>query len=456
MKKYLETMALEKAVKRCQQAGIEGRFPAGPGLSCVVTAAGHARFVHRYPWQGKYQSLWLEGRYPRDISLAEARRQVEAQRAQLDERMDPREARKTGDKVNPTLAEYATRHFALLATPKDIKLGPEKSEWLRMMTHHTGALARTPIDSITFGQIKAAVEHRWIDGRPTPTAKTIIMRLKAVIRHRHVNTNADEERWWNPADFKALCDALGRREHFRDNRASLSWREMPAFMARLRQRQPLSARCLEWIILTGCRSNEATGARWQEIDWAERTWAIPPDRLKTEQRKGKRGKPFIVPLSLMMVQTLRRAMANRNDLKPTDLIFPSYHLNKPGRYKEQTILILARDIRPGAISEEDDRELSVHGFRSTLTAWGAGGPHRLRPPFALDLMDRCIGHNIGSKEGQQQAKLSAVIGSYAHDSGGDLYQIRRAVVMREWSAYLGGRAMPPMRGAQAMLALMAA
>jgi integrase len=446
--KYLDNIALTRRVERCQKHGVEGRFACGPGLSLVVTAAGRARFIHRYSWGGKYESLWLDGVYPRDVTLAEARVQVEAHRALLDQRINPKDDRRSGSLgADPTLAEYARHVFPLLATPKDIKLGPDNSEWLRTVTTHLGALADMPIDKIVLTQIKAAVAHRWVNHKPTPTAKTIVMRLRKVLRHRHGTTRPDDRYWNNPADFEVLCDLLGNRPHRRKSRPSLSWRELPAFVAELRQIELMSARCLEWAILTGSRSGEATGARWGEIDWRARTWVIPPERLKTEQNKDEDGKPFVVPLSLAMVQLLRRTADKRRDLAPSDLIFPSGFCERPKEYRGNALLFLAQDLRPG---------ITVHGFRASLTAWGAGTAHRDRDPFGLDLMDRALGHQIGSRHGQGGGGLSGALANYAHDAGGDLFLGRRQSVMREWSAYLGGRTHSPKRGPERVVLALAA
>ena len=45
--------------------------------------------------------------------------------------------------------------------------------------------------------------------------------------------------------------------------AALDWREMPAFMAQLRERDGMGARALEFAILTAARSGEVRGARWE-------------------------------------------------------------------------------------------------------------------------------------------------------------------------------------------------
>lgn len=52
----------------------------------------------------------------------------------------------------------------------------------------------------------------------------------------------------------------------------------PAFMAKLRTREGMGARTLEFAILTAARSGEVRGARWGEIDLDRAVWTIPAAR----------------------------------------------------------------------------------------------------------------------------------------------------------------------------------
>ena len=45
----------------------------------------------------------------------------------------------------------------------------------------------------------------------------------------------------------------------------------------------ISARCLEFTILTAARTQEAIGATWSEIDLDSATWTIPAARMKTKR-----------------------------------------------------------------------------------------------------------------------------------------------------------------------------
>ena len=64
----------------------------------------------------------------------------------------------------------------------------------------------------------------------------------------------------------------------------LPYRELPAFMRRLRERDGVEARALEFVILTAARAGEAVAADWSEIDWADGgTWIVPPERMKARR-----------------------------------------------------------------------------------------------------------------------------------------------------------------------------
>ena len=68
-------------------------------------------------------------------------------------------------------------------------------------------------------------------------------------------------------------------EHF----AALPYSELPAFMARLRAKEGVSARALEFLILTVARTGSTIGAKWEQIDEGDRLWTVPGPLLKGEK-----------------------------------------------------------------------------------------------------------------------------------------------------------------------------
>ena len=85
----------------------------------------------------------------------------------------------------------------------------------------------------------------------------------------------------NPASREVLQDHLPKAEV--NHHAAMPYAMVPEFMATLRSKDSLSARALEFTILTAVRTNEAIGARWSEIDLEAKVWTIPAARMKADR-----------------------------------------------------------------------------------------------------------------------------------------------------------------------------
>ena len=54
-------------------------------------------------------------------------------------------------------------------------------------------------------------------------------------------------------------------------------------MERLREKESLSAKALEFRIFTAVRTGETIGMVWSEIDFAAKVWTIPAERMKADR-----------------------------------------------------------------------------------------------------------------------------------------------------------------------------
>jgi len=129
----------------------------------------------------------------------------------------------------------------------------------------------------------------------------------------------------------------------------MPYRDIPGFMQELRARDGLSARALEFTILTAARTSEATGACWPEFDLSEKVWTVPADRMKS-------GRQHRVPLSDRSIGVLRVLPR----IVHTEFIFPGvrhHHSISNAAMHE-----LLKGMQPG---------LTVHGFRSSFRDWAA-------------------------------------------------------------------------------------
>jgi integrase len=99
----------------------------------------------------------------------------------------------------------------------------------------------------------------------------------------------------NPARWRGHLDNLLPTQskvqtvvHYR----ALPYSQLPNFMHELRKIEGMTARCLEFVVLTAARSNEALTAKWSEMDLQARTWTLPASKMKGGRLPSMRGKPL--------------------------------------------------------------------------------------------------------------------------------------------------------------------
>jgi integrase len=168
-----------------------------------------------------------------------------------------------------------------------------------------------PVEAVDTGLVMKAPEPIWTT-KPE-TASRVRGRIEAVLDwaktagYRHGENPA---RWrghlenllMNKASAaKAARRASGRKEHH----AALHYKEIGAFVAKLRAQEGVTARALEFLILTAARTGEVIGARWGEFDLTERIWTVPAERMKA-------GKEHRVPLSSAVLAILEKMRAMRD------------------------------------------------------------------------------------------------------------------------------------------------
>jgi integrase len=92
-------------------------------------------------------------------------------------------------------------------------------------------------------------------------------------------------------------------------------------------------------------------ARWEEIDWSQRVWAIPSER----QLKKKKPEPHHVPLSPTAMVILERLKVLAGD---SPWVLPGRNGHRP--ICDTTMLVALKSLRP---------KVTVHGFRATFRTW---------------------------------------------------------------------------------------
>jgi integrase len=182
----------------------------------------------------------------------------------------------------------------------------------------------------------------------------------------------------------------------------MPYQDIPAFMATLRANSSISARALEFLILTASRTGEVLGMRWEEVDLDGGVWTVPAERMKAH-------KIHRVPLPDRAIQILRE-MA---ELKVGEYVFPGERKDAEGKQRPLSQMALAMALR-----RLDDGKYTAHGFRSSFRDWCGDATD-----FPRELAEAALAHKVGN-----EVELA-----YRRSDALD----KRRGLMRAWDNYCG-------------------
>jgi integrase len=347
-------------------------------------------WVFRYELDGRRHDLGLG---PLDtLNLVEAREKARLLRQQLVDGIDPFEAKRQAKKerLAKLAAEARAMTFrqcaeACMKSHADgWKNAKHAAQWRSTLeTYAYPVLGDLAVDDIATAHIVRVLQPIWKE-KPE-TASRVRGRIEKVLGWATVRGFRSED---NPARWRGhLQELFAAKGKVRpvEHHAALSFTDVPAFMAALRSRNSLSARALEFTILTAVRTGETIGAMWGEIDFAAKTWTIPAARMKA-------GKAHKVPLSDRAAEILASLP------REGEHIFPLSNM---------AMLELLRGMRPGT---------TVHGFRSTFRDWAAE-----RTSYPNHVAEAALAHTIGDKVEKAYRR-------------GDLFEKRRRL-MADWATW---------------------
>lgn len=382
------TVRMVKALER------PGRYGDGGTLYLVVAPGGSKSWVQRLVMSGRRRDLGLGG-YPL-VTLAEAREQAFDNRRLARRGRDPLADRRRA--ATPTFEEASAR--ALEANRPRWRNAKTAANWTESMTKHAfPVFGSRRVDQIGREDVLSVLTPIWTS-KPE-LARKVRQRIRATLQwamaHGYVEKNVAGE-----AINGALPAMPAVAAHFR----ALPYGEVGHALTLIEaSRASLSARtCLRFLALTACRSGEARGATWDEVDIKSREWRIPAPRMKTAAEHR-------VPLSDAALAVLKSVRPLRNY---SGLVFPSPQ--RPGRPLSD--MTLTKVLRDTGLADR----ATVHGFRTSFRTWAS---EQTSVPHAVAEM--ALAHAVGS----------SVERSYSRS---DLFDKRREL-MDQWAQYvLGGGA----------------
>lgn len=367
------------------------------GLYLQITESGARSWLLRYEIGGRERMMGLGS--AADFTLKEARERARAARQLIADGIDPllTKRKRLADAKAAAAAALTFREAAqLYFNQHQTKWSSAKHRdtfMASLTTHAFPQIGHLDVAAITLADVLRCIEPHW-------TSKAVTMdrvrnRIEnvidwAVVRgHRPAGTNP--ARWRGHLDnaLPAPREVAPIEHH-----AALDYREVPAFLQSLPQRDDtIAAAALTFLILNASRANEVMGACWPEINFDDATWTVPASRMKTriEHR---------VPLSAAAVELLRSLPREAGN----DYCFIGATRGHALNYVRLKRLV----------KRSQPNNFVIHGFRSAFRVWSAE-----KTNYPREVCERALAHKVGSKTEQ------------AYDRG-DLFDKRRKL-MEAWS-----------------------
>jgi integrase len=374
-----------------------GKLGDGDGLYLHTAASGRKSWVFVFIRNGRRREMGLGpfGSGTGEVSLAAARGKADEIRAILGRGGDPftEMAERRGRAKRVTFGECAD---AFLES-KTVTFRNEKhrAQWAMTLGEaYCAKLRKMPVDAISTEDVLAVLEPVWLDKHET--ASRLRGRIERVLDYARVEGARDGE---NPARWKGhLEHRLPKPEQklARGHHAAMRYRDVPAFVRRIRTASGFGARALEFCILTAARSGEVLGATWAEVDFDAAVWTVPGLRMKA-------GRPHRVPLTDAALAVLRDAREKRL----SDFVFPGHRPRKP--LSNMTMGKVLKTLKVDAYT--------VHGFRSAFRDWAAE-----ETDFPREIAEAALAHVVGDATERAYRR-------------GDALEKRRAL-MKAWADYL--------------------
>lgn len=353
------------------------------------------------------------GSYP-EVSLAEARAKAHEMKAQIrngndpiQQKQDQLQALRIQRLRNRTFRECA--QIVIANKSRELKNQKHIAQWSTTLeTYIYPTLGDINIGTITKVDIAEVLRPIWIE--KNETAKRLRGRIETIFDYAKAMEYFEGD---NPAEWKGnLEPILGNLKQVSRPHPSLPYDQVSTFIQHLRQKDGISPKALEFAILTACRSGEIFGAIWQEIDFENKVWTIPKERMKAE-------KEHRVPLSEPAIELLKSI---QTDIEPQSYIFPAPRTGSMLSDMSLTALIKRmheqklKENSLGYIDPKQNRVITTHGFRSTFRDWSAD-----KTDYSREVCEHVLAHKL-----PDEVEAAYLRGAYLE---------KRKALMADWGEF---------------------
>jgi integrase len=347
-----------------------GYHADGDNLYLQVSSPSSKSWIFRFSFDGRRREMGI-GPYP-EITLEKARESAIELRRLVKAGVDPIEQRKAdqaakrAERNNAVTFAYCAKQY-IESHRHGWKNPKHAQQWTNTLEQYAyPVIGDTIIKDVDTALIMRILQPIWLT--KNETAGRLRGRLENILDWAAVQGFRAVE---NPARWKGHLDNLlaspgkvQKNNHFK----ALPYAEINPLMLALRANGSVSAKALEFLILTAARTGEIIGAKWDEIDFDNQLWIVPADRMKA-------GREHRIPLSSRAVEIIKEMQA----LKTNDAIFP-------GRSKGGFLSNAAMD---KLLQQTLGIDATVHGMRSTFRDWASE-----RTAYPHEVCEMALAHTI--------------------------------------------------------------
>lgn len=355
---------------------VEVRALTAPGLHWVddglyLQIKGGRSWAHRYMLDGKPRVSGLGS--ADTTTLAQARAARDEERVLIRRGVDPVAARRA-ERVEARVGQVKVITFHECADTyiktheAGWKSAVHRQQWRNTLkTYVDPIIGGVPIAEVDTALAMRVLEAIWF--KTPETASRVRGRCECILdwaKAREYRNGENPFRWRGHLDKLLPAKTKVRKVQ---HHAAMPYGDIPGFMEALREREGISVRALEFLILTACRTSEVLDAKWDEINFATKVWTVPPERMKA-------GKEHRVPLS----PAAMRVIGQMHAIRSADVIFPGRRGSLSNMSLLKTLERMGHD------------DLTAHGFRSSFRDWAGD-----RTPFPRDVVEAALAHEIENK-----------------------------------------------------------
>lgn len=378
-----------------------GRHADGGGLYLLVKKSGGRSWVYRFMRGGRSRDVGLgPASGSGAVSLSDARNAAARLRVQIADGDDPitdrrRQKAEEAKKFAESVTFRAAAESYIETNEHSWRNDKHRQQWRNTLaTYAYPIIGDVLVGDVSTAHVVKILSPIWKE-KPE-TASRLRGRIEAVLdaaKVQEFRSGENSARWRGHLEHLLPVRTRLKRGHHR----AMPFEKVPEFMARLRLRDSLAARALEFTILTAARTGETLGATAAEIDLEKRVWTVPAVRMKA-------GREHRVPLPprVLALATELRAGAGM------------YVFSRPngGPLSQMAMTMLLRRMRA---------DCTVHGFRSSFRDWAAENTD-----YAHEVAEMALAHTVASKVERAYRR-------------GDLFEKRRAI-LADWEAFCAGSA----------------